>query len=332
MSSVALEGRTVLDGLVVERFGPATRRTRMVSALLRPVARPIVEAASVLARPWNMRSAALTDLPGVLLRLPPDTAVRPVHLPDLDLEWVWRSPRSPETAGGAVLYFHGGAYAAGGLRTFRGMAARVSDAVEMPVCMVGFRMLPEPLPAIVGDGVRAYRYLLSRGFAPEHIVCAGDSSGGGLAFAVPLAARAAGLPLPGGVIALSPWTDFDCAAKFDSPNRRSEVFLSATAMRRLVRRFLVDERRGLRADSPVDGDLRGFPPVLIQAGTTELLRCDAELTARRLADAGVVCRLQLWDRQPHSFAVYGVLPESAPALAEMARFVRELPARASALG
>ncbi|WP_169814341.1 alpha/beta hydrolase [Nocardia mexicana] len=326
MNSVVLSGRTVTDGLVVEWFGPASRRTRLINALLRPVARSIIEVSSVVARPWNMRLAAVTDLPGALLRLPPDITVRPVHLPDLDLEWVWRSEANPETADRAVLYFHGGAFAAGGLRTFRGMAARLSGAVDTPVCMVGFRMLPTPLPAIVDDGVRAYRYLLSRGFSPDRIVCAGDSSGGGLAFAVLLAARVADLPLPGGVIAVSPWADFDCAAKFESPNRRSEVFLSATAMRRLVRRFIVDAGRGLRAASPVDGELRGFPPVLIQASTSELLRCDAELMARRLADAGAVCRLQLWDRQPHSFPVYGVLPESAPALAEMARFVRELPA------
>ncbi|MEV0247568.1 alpha/beta hydrolase fold domain-containing protein [Nocardia sp. NPDC050712] len=315
---------TSLDSLVIERFGPASRRTRVATTVLRPVVRTIVEISSVLARPWNVGLAAMTDYAGVLQRAPAGLSQRPVHLADVDLEWVWHSTAAtPESAAGAVLYFHGGAFAAGGLRTFRGMAARLSAATGLPVCMVGYRKLPARFPAIVADGVRAYRYLLARGFAADRLVCAGDSSGGCLAFAVPLAAGAAGLPLPGSIVAASPWTDFDGAARRESPNRRTEVFFSAAAVQRLVRRFLVDDQRGRSADAPVDADLRGLPPVLIQVGTTELLRCDAELMARRLATAGVPCRLQLWDRQPHGFPVFGVLPESRPAITEMARFIQE---------
>ncbi|MEV6279478.1 alpha/beta hydrolase [Nocardia sp. NPDC051832] len=312
-----------VDGLVVEQFGPASRRSRVVTTALRPVARTVIEFSSVFARPWNVGLAAVSDYAGILHRTPEGRSRRPVYLPDLDLEWVWCSTAAtPESAPGAVLYFHGGAFAAGGLRTFRGMAARLSTATGLPVCLVGYRKLPARLPEIVADGVQAYRYLLARGFSPDRLVCAGDSSGGCLAFAVPLAAGAVGLPLPGSIVAASPWTDFDGAARAESPNRRTEVFFSASAVQRLVRRFLVDER-GRYADSPVDADLHGLPPVLIQVGTAELLRCDAELMARRLAAAGVLCRLQLWDRQPHGFPVFGVLPESVPAIAEMARFIQE---------
>ncbi|MFF2554425.1 alpha/beta hydrolase [Nocardia sp. NPDC058058] len=314
---------SVADDPVIEEFGPATRRTRVATTVLRPVARTVVEVSSLLARPWNVRLAALTDYVGLLSRTPAGVSRRPVYLPDLDLEWVWCSTAAaPESAAGAVLYFHGGAFAAGGLRTFRGMAARLSSATGLPVCLVGYRKLPAPFPAIVADGVRAHRYLLARGFRPDRIVCAGDSSGGCLAFAVPLAVGAAGLPLPGAIVAVSPWTDFDCTAKAESPNRRTDVLFSPSAVRRLVDRFLVNDQ-GCHADSPVDADLRGLPPVLIQVGTTELLRCDAELMARRLAAAGVPCRLQRWDRQPHGFPVFGVLPESGPAIAEMARFIQE---------
>ncbi|MFB8003595.1 alpha/beta hydrolase [Nocardia sp. NPDC056000] len=320
--SVNVDGSSA-DGLVVEEFGPASRRTRAVSTALRPIVRTVIEVSSMLARPWNVRLAAATDYVGLLHRMPAGVSRRPVYLPDLDLEWVWCSTAaSPESARGAVLYFHGGAFAAGGVRTFRGMAARLSSATGLPVCLVGYRQLPAEFSAIVADGVRAHRYLVARGFRPDRIVCAGDSSGGCLAFAVPLALRAAGLPLPGSIVAASPWTDFDGAGKAASPHGRTEVFFSASAVQRLVDRFLVNDERG-QPVSPVDADLRGLPPVLIQVGTTELLRCDAELMARRLTVAGVRCRLQLWDRQPHGFPVFGVLPESGPAIAEMARFIQE---------
>lgn len=312
--------------LIRQEFTGPGLRTRIITTLARPVARPVVELASVLARPWNARLGALTDYTGLTHRLPPGTSCRRVHLANLDLDWVWHSAMaSPDEASAALLYFHGGAFAAGGLRTFRGLAARLSAASGMPVCLVGYRMLPEPIAAAVADGVDAFAYLLDRGFTADRIVVGGDSSGGYLAFAVPLAARARGLPLPGAVVAISPWTDFDCAAKFGSPHRRTEVFFTPAAVQRLVRRFVHDEQRGLRADSPVDADLRGFPPVLIQASTTELLRCDAELMAARLAAAGAPCRLQLWEGQPHGFPVFAALPESRAAITEIAHFVRQLP-------
>lgn len=315
-------GGEAVTGPTIEEFGPASWRTRAATTALRPVVRTLIEVSSVLARPWNVGLGSVTDYLGILSRSPDWASRRPVYLPDLDLEWVWcSSAATPESASGAVLYFHGGAFATGGLRTFRGMAARVSSATGLPVCLVGYRKLPAQFGEIVADGVAAYRYLLDRGFAANRIVCAGDSSGGCLAFAVPLAAIAGGLRAPGSIVAVSPWTDFDCAAKLDSPNRRSEVFFSPSAVRRLVRRFIVDDLRGRHAESPVDADLTGLPPVLIQVGTTELLRCDAELMAHRLAEAGVACRLQLWDRQPHGFPVFSALPESGPAIAEMARFI-----------
>ncbi|MCW2941876.1 MAG: putative esterase [Actinomycetia bacterium] len=51
--------------------------------------------------------------------------------------------------------------------------------------------------------------------------------------------------------------------------------------------------------SPCNGDLSQLPPVLIQCGSTEVLRVDAELMASRLAEAGVPVRLQIWEGQVH---------------------------------
>ncbi|WP_131725067.1 alpha/beta hydrolase fold domain-containing protein, partial [Mycobacteroides abscessus] len=65
----------------------------------------------------------------------------------------------------------------------------------------------------ITDAVDSYRYLLDRGHAPDKIVFAGDSAGGGLAFSAALAARDEGLPVPGGIAAISPWADLDCSAK-----------------------------------------------------------------------------------------------------------------------
>ena len=136
---------------------------------------------------------------------PPGLEFTPGQLGPISGEWTRHARAAP---GRAVLYFHGGGYIAGSPESHRPLIGRLAEAAEAPVFAVRYRLAPECVyPAAVRDGIDAYRGLLASGFSASGVALAGDGAGGGLAFAVALAIRNAGLPMPAGIAAMSPWAD-----------------------------------------------------------------------------------------------------------------------------
>jgi acetyl esterase/lipase len=232
--------------------------------------------------------------------------------------------RTENAGDGVLMFFHGGGFVTCGLATHRPAVTRIAQAAGLPVLSVAYRQLPAvPLAGSVEDCLSVYRGLLRDGVDPARIVLAGDSAGGCLAFATALGALADGLPGPSGIVALSPWLDFDCATKLAHPNATRDAYAPVGRLARLT------ELLGVTTDpmlSPVNADLTGLPPTLLIAAESEMLRCDAELMAERLAAADVPVTLQIWAGQVHAFPVLAdLLPESLAAIREIGEFVRSLP-------
>lgn len=312
--------------LVVEYRGPATRRTRVANRLLRVTAHPALRMAARMATPTTMRLANLSDLAGVLLPPPRGTRRFKIKLKGYKAEWVTGpNAASPDPNAPAVLYFHGGGFVGCGLRTHRRLVARISAASGAPVLNVAYRQLPKaPVTMSVADGLNAYRYLLETGHDPARIVLAGDSAGGLISFGIGIAAVEQGLPLPAGIAGLSPWLDFDNGPKARHENVACDPYMSPECLAGVVDKAIAKNGVLDPALSPVNAELAGLPPSLLQVGSVEILRYDAELMADRLTEAGVPCRLQIWDRAPHVFqAGADVLPEARKAIGEVGEFVRD---------
>ncbi|GAB3279608.1 hypothetical protein GCM10027589_06260 [Actinocorallia lasiicapitis] len=226
-----------------------------------------------------------------------------------------------------ILYFHGGGFMVCGLRTHRRMIARISAAAGVPALSIAYRQIPQTnLAGSIADCVTAYRWLLEQGYRADQIIVAGDSAGGFLSLAAPLKALEEGLPAPGAIVALSPLTDLDDAAKLAHENLKIDAYIPGHRLGIIAEHLLKD----MAIDplhSPVNGDLTKFPPVLIQVGSTEILRCDAELMARRLGAAGVPCTVTVWEGQPHVFQAFAdACPEGLTAIGEIGAFIRGLEA------
>lgn len=113
-----------------------------------------------------------------------------------------------ERRDGIILYIHGGGYACGGIEYAKGFASVLADECGEKVMCLAYRLAPEhPYPAALEDALDAYRNLLSMGYLPERITLCGESAGGGLCYALSYKLRKLRLPLPSGIIAISPWTD-----------------------------------------------------------------------------------------------------------------------------
>jgi acetyl esterase/lipase len=240
-------------------------------------------------------------------------------------EWVRPAKGSP---GRLILYFHGGGYIAGSPQTHRPLVARLAQAGEASAFSLEYRLAPEfAFPAAVRDGIDAYRHLLQRGVLPSSLVLAGDGSGGGLAFAVTLAVRNAGLPLPAGVVAMSPWADLSLSGWSVLQNARSDTALNWNLLFVSARHYL---RRTNPADpyaSPVFAHFKDFPPIMVHAGSAEMLRDDASRLGDRAAEAGTPVSVEIYDGMQHLFQANPYVPEARVSLARLGQFIRN---RASA--
>jgi acetyl esterase/lipase len=270
-------------------------------------ARPIVSDASVEDMRNGMAAmVGSAQLPEGLIREPRDVNGVPA-------EWV--SARG-SAADRAVLYLHGGGYVLGSIATHRELAARISEASGARCLVIDYRLGPEhPFPAAVEDAVKAYRWLLAAGYAPERLAIAGDSAGGGLTVATLLALKDAKLPMPATGVCISPWVDLACEGESMTTKHDVDPMVTREPLARLAKHYLgkADPRTPLA--SPIHADLRGLPPLLVHVGSNETLLDDSTRLAERARRAGVDVELEVWPEMIHVWHAFAaLLPEGREAI------------------
>jgi acetyl esterase/lipase len=222
-----------------------------------------------------------------------------------------------------VLYLHGGAYLYGSPAHYRDFLWRIADAAAARVLCIDYRLAPEhPFPAAVDDAVAAYCWLLGDGADPRRTIVMGDSAGGGLVFGTLLRLRDLGLAMPGAAVGLSPWTDLALTGDTLLRNAKADPMLNLVQTRKYAAIYLggTDPRNPYA--SPLHGDVRGLPPSLIQVGSDEILRDDAERMAAKLRHAGGVAELEVWPRMPHVWQLFArILPEGRQAIDRIGAFL-----------
>ena len=215
-----------------------------------------------------------------------------------------------------VLYFHGGVYVLGDAFQAAGLASQVGRRTRAKVISVDYRLAPEhPYPAAVDDALAAYEALLRGGTVPSDIAFAGESAGGGLAVATLVNARDHGLPLPAAAFVMSPYADLTLSGTTMQTKREVDLLMSREALQSRVADYTSGQDAALGLISPIFADLSGLPPLIIQAGTHEVLLDDAVRLARQAATADVEVTLDITPGVPHVFQTfYPILDEAAAAL------------------
>jgi epsilon-lactone hydrolase len=215
-----------------------------------------------------------------------------------------------------VLYFHGGVYVIGDAFLAADLASQVGRRTQARVISVDYRLAPEhPYPAAVDDALAAYEALLDSGVAPSAIAFAGESAGGGLAIATLVNARDHGLPLPAVAFVMSPYVDLTLAGTTIETKRDVDPLLNRELLQARVADYTAGQDAALALISPVFADLTGLPPLIIQAGSREVLLDDAISLAGNAAIADVPVTLDITPGVPHVFQAYhALLDEAAAAL------------------
>lgn len=254
------------------------------------------------------------------LLLPRGTLVSQQSLGGVPTEWVENLQHPVQ---GYLLYLHGGAYSIGSPQSHRNLTAHLARRCGLRVAVPDYRLAPEhPFPAAVDDALAAYRGLLDLGVAAQDILIAGDSAGGGLTLACALAIREAKLPLPAGLICLSPWTDLTNSGDSIHGNAASEVILSPAGFEIYTADYLAGADPRTPLASPLHANLAGLPPLLIQVADIEMLYSDATRLAEAAKRAGVATELQVYPGLWHVWQLYaGQMPEADDAVFCIAHFV-----------
>lgn len=226
---------------------------------------------------------------------------------------------------GVILFLHGGGFRLGSLVSHRDLATRIGAAAKCRVLSLDYRLVPEHrFPAPVEDAVAAYRWLLDQGIAPSRITFVGDSAGGGLCVSAMLSARMQGLPLPAAAVLMSPWTDMEASGESYSSKASRDPIHQKQMLEVMARVYLGDAAKARDPlASPIHGDLRGLPPMLVQVGEREVILDDSRILVERAKAQGVDATLEIWDGMIHVFQLYAdELPEGAEAIGHIGSFIK----------
>ena len=238
---------------------------------------------------------------------------------------IWTLPAGADTAK-VLLYTHGGGFAVGSAASHRKLAGHVAKALGVTAFVLDYRLAPEnPHPAQVEDGVAAFTGLVDRGIAPADITTIGDSAGGNLAVAIPLALRDQGRPLPGRVIAFSPWLDMENSGETLVTNDATDALITVPLLEGMIAGVLAEGKIDPRTPlaNPLYADFAGFPTLYVNAGGAESLVDNATRLAEKARAAGVDVTLTVADGMQHVFpCLAGNAPEADAEIAAIARWYR----------
>jgi acetyl esterase/lipase len=251
---------------------------------------------------------------------PAELIVERAQLGQVKGEWVRLSEEDPQRL---LLYLHGGGFISGSPESHRPLIAKLCRAGNAAALSLDYRLAPEfPFPAGLRDAVDAYRFLIGKGYPPESVVLAGDGAGGGLAVATLMAIRNGGMPMPAALVAMSPWADLTLSGWSIMQNAESDTVLSWDLLFVSARHYLKGANPADPYASPVFGSMRDFPPIMVHAGSREILRDDASRLGELAAAANVPVSVEVYDGMQHLFQSSGSSSEAKVSLNRLGQFIR----------
>lgn len=225
----------------------------------------------------------------------------------------------------AVLYFHGGGFVMGNAKSHRNIVGNFVKYLGINALVFDYSLAPEhPAPAAVNDATAIYCWLLDQGYDSENIVFAGDSSGGGIALATLLKCKDDKIPLPAACAVFSPCTDMTCSGESHRTKLKRDPCTPKGANEIYLGYYVGDGDPRHPYASPLFGDLRGLPPIIIQVGDNETLRDDSTRFAEAAKASGVEISIRIWKGMFHCFPLLApIFPEATEALDAVCLFLNK---------
>lgn len=253
-------------------------------------------------------------------KIPDKVTIKPEVINTIISEWL-KPENAPKDK--LLFYVHGGGYVSGSCNDHRSIVAKVAKATRLKTLLFEYALAPEnPFPAALNDTVSVYREILKRGYLPENIIMMGESAGGGLCLASLLALRDKNIPLPKAAVVISPWTDLSCSG--NSYHTKNKVSLAPTNSWSVFSEFYSAGKDVTDPYiSPLFGELKGLPPMFINAGTADELFDDSLRFYEKAQKAGVEITFCEGENMIHCYPLLAPLfPETTKAMNEITAFIK----------
>lgn len=240
------------------------------------------------------------DQVGAILGNSKDILLREVKIQDLEGEWI--SVNRAHMKKYVILYCHGGGYSTGSHIYARTLTTKLAASTSMDVFSFDYRLAPEhPYPAAAEDAMKAWDYLMLLGYGARDVIVAGDSAGGNLALSLVLKLKEQERLLPRGLVLMSPWTDLTSSGETHTTRAEVDPVLDAEYLEQMITNYAEGMELTDPYISPLFGDFSGFPPVYIQAGDNEILLSDSKMLHKKLIQANVSVKLDVFKGMWHVF-------------------------------
>lgn len=254
-------------------------------------------------------------------KIPKEVTIKEQFIEGIKSEWLIPDGANPEKL---ILYVHGGGYVSGSCSDHRAFVSKFAKNTGVTNLVYEYRLAPEnPFPAAVDDSIKVYQWILASGFKPENILIAGESAGGGLCLAILLALKEHSIALPVAAVAISPWTDLTCSS--ESYKTKNKMSLAPLNSWTVFSKYYVGENQATNPMiSPLFGDLKGLPPILINSGVDDELFEDGEKFYLKAKRAGVDINFRAGIGMVHCYPLLApFFREATKAMDEIVGFVRQ---------
>jgi monoterpene epsilon-lactone hydrolase len=221
-----------------------------------------------------------------------------------------------------LVHIHGGAYVFFGGIAATGEAILMAHYAKTEVLSIDYRMPPDfPFPAAIDDTVAVWKEVI-KSYTPRNVGLFGTSTGGGMTLATVIRLKELGLPLPGALMAGTPWSDLTKTGDTYFTNELVDDVLGSNdgTLEAAAKLYAGTHDRKEPLISPVYGDLSGFPPTVLLSGTRDLFLSNTVRVHQKLLQAGVHADLLVFEGQSHAQYLESDTPECAIALREVAQF------------
>jgi acetyl esterase/lipase len=254
-------------------------------------------------------------------KIPKEITIKEQVIEGIKSEWLIPEGANSEKL---IFYVHGGGYVSGSCSDHRAFVSKFAKNTGVTNLVYEYRLAPEnPFPAALDDSIKVYQWILASGFKPENILIAGESAGGGLCLAILLALKERNIALPAAAVSISPWTDLTCSSdSYRTKNKMSLAPLNSWTV--FSKHYVGDNEATNPLISPLFGNLKGLPPILINSGVDDELFEDGEKFYLKAKRAEVDISFRAGIGMVHCYPLLApFFREATEAMDEIVDFVRK---------